>query len=135
MLAVDMVRAVPGRGLVGDRYHDDVGRFAGRGHELTLVEAESLDTLEAELGVKLHPSDTRRNVVVRGVRLESLVGRSFYLGAVLVRGDEPCRPCVHLEPVKRDRRVLHGLVDRGGLRASILDSGWIAVGDRIRADS
>jgi MOSC domain-containing protein YiiM len=135
MTRLERVRAVPGRGLEGDRYFGRRGRFGPRGSDVTLVEEECLEELRSELAIDLEASETRRNLVVRGLRLADLVGVVFLVGSVEVRGDEICEPCSHLDPVRRDPRVLKGLVRRGGLRASILGAGHIAVGDRIHGSA
>ena len=131
MVSVERARAIPGRGLEGDRYFLRRGRFAGQGRDLTLVEGECLAELRVELAIELDAAETRRNLLVWGLRLTELVGVGFQVGSILVRGEEVCEPCAHLEPVRRDPRVLKGLVRRGGLRASIITSGEIRVRDVI----
>ena len=67
MHRVDRAMARAGRGLEGDRYFDQRGTFSnahGRGYDLTLIEAEVLDTLELPAG-RLTPEEARRNVVTR----------------------------------------------------------------------
>jgi hypothetical protein len=120
---VEAVAATP-EGLAGDRYVAGHGSFAsGRpGSALTLVDAAVLD----ELG----PIDHRRNVVVRGTDLNALVGRAFTLGDVRCRGRRLCEPCAHLDRLNATP-VLRALVHRGGLRADILTTGTIRVGDRL----
>ncbi len=75
---VETVDAVAGRGLEGDRYHEGRGTFTGtgRGYELTLVEAEVLESVD------LTWEQARRNIVTREIDLNALVGRRFTVGAV-----------------------------------------------------
>jgi MOSC domain-containing protein YiiM len=129
---VGRAKALPDRGLAGDRYADGTGTFAsGRpGSALTLVDADVLDELAAQRGA---PVDHRRNLVVRGTDLNALVGRTFRVGEVLCRGSRLCEPCAHLERLN-DGGVLRPLVHRGGLRADILAPGTLKVGDRLTAD-
>jgi MOSC domain-containing protein YiiM len=123
---VDAAEALPGRGLVGDRYANGVGTFGpGRGYELTLIEAEVLDEIE------LPWEDARRNVVTREISLNALVGKRFRVGAVECVGRRLAEPCSHLEKLARPG-LLRPLVHRGGLRADILSSGTISIGDEIR---
>lgn len=125
---VESVSAVAGRGLEGDRYHDGRGTFStpgGRGYELTLVEADVLD----ELGLPWE--EGRRNVVTSGISLNGLVGRRFTIGGVVCVGRRLAEPCSQLEKLARPG-ILRPLVHRAGLRADILESGTIAVGDRIQ---
>ena len=75
-------------------------------------------------------SASRRNVLTCGVALNHLVGREFCIGEVRLRGLKLCEPCSHLEKVTA-KKVIAALRHRGGLRAEILVSGAIRVGDVI----
>ena len=125
---VDSVEAIAGHGLDGDRYAHGRGTFSapGRGYELTLVEAEVLDSVE------LSWEQARRNVVTHGIALNALVGRRFSIGPVECVGRRLAEPCSHLEKLSRPG-ILRPLVHRAGLRADILVGGTIAVGDAITA--
>jgi MOSC domain-containing protein YiiM len=134
MRAVSAAEAVEGGGLLGDRYERGAGTFSnprGRGYDLTLVEAEALEELSAK-GVELAPAAARRNLVVRGIALDDLIGRRFRVGEVECFGQRRCEPCSHLERLTRPG-VLRGLVHRGGLRADVLSGGGIRTGDRVEA--
>jgi MOSC domain-containing protein YiiM len=134
MRAVSTAKAVERRGLLGDRYERGAGTFSskgGRGYDLTLVEAEALEELSAR-GVELTPVEARRNLVVRGITLDDLIGQRFRVGEVECFGQRRCEPCSHLERLTRPG-VLRGLVHRGGLRADVGSAGEIRVGDRVEA--
>src|SRR5215204_1343442 len=134
MREVPSGEAVEGRGLLGDRYERGAGTFSnprGRGYDLTLVEAEALEELSAK-GVELAPIEARRNLVVRGIALDDLIGRRFRVGEVECFGQRRCEPCAHLERLTQPG-VLRGLVHRGGLRADVLSSGRIRTGDNVAA--
>ena len=143
MESVHEVRAVPGRGLEGDRYFGGRGSYSGKashgGREITLIEVESVEALfrgvvnadGQTLGIKLSPAETRRNIATSGVPLNHLVDQEFWVGEVLMRGTRLCEPCRHLEDLTQ-KGVLSGLIHRGGLRARILTEGTIRVGDVIR---
>jgi hypothetical protein len=123
---VETVDAVAGRGLEGDRYHEGRGTFSGpgRGYELTLVEAEVLESVE------LSWEEARRNIVTSGIDLNALAGKRFSIGPVECIGRRLAEPCAHLEKLTRPG-VMRPLVHRAGLRADILHGGRIAVGDRV----
>lgn len=131
--SVGEAKAIPGKGLVGDRYALQLGTFSKPlpDFELTLIEAEAIEALKRDYGVEVAPGETRRNVVTRNVALNHLVGREFQLGNVKVRGIRLCEPCEHLEGIV-GRPVIKGLRHRGGLRAQILTEGLIRVGDPVR---
>jgi hypothetical protein len=129
------VTARPG-GIDGDRYQDMTGTFSTDprrvGQDMTLIEAEALDELEAR-GVTISPEQARRNIVTRGVSLDAFIGKRFRVGEVICFGQRRCEPCAHLERLTR-LGTLRGLVHRGGLRADVLEAGTINVGDEICAD-
>ena len=128
---VDRAKAVPARGLVGDRYFAPEPRSdAERDRDITLVAAEALEALAEEMGIVLSGAETRRNVLTRGVDLNALVGRTFRIGEIDCEGLELCEPCRHLVGLTPPG-VLRGLVHRGGLRAAIRRGGEIAVGDPV----
>jgi MOSC domain-containing protein YiiM len=137
MQAHRAVRAVPGRGLEGDRYFAGDGTFSRRAvpgrevTELTLIEGEVIEHLRDEWGLDVDEGDSRRNLVTRGVALNQLVGGEFYVGAVRLRGAGLCEPCVSLVKSPENKHLLRALVHKGGLRAQILSEGSIAVGDLI----
>jgi steroid delta-isomerase-like uncharacterized protein len=135
MQAVSSTRAVSGKGLESDRYFKHQGTFSdtpGEGRDVTLIESEAVDALNAKLGAALAPGEMRRNIVTRGVALNHLVGRDFRVGETLLRGVRLCEPCEHLQSLTRDG-VLKQMIHRGGLRANILADGVIRAGDAIAA--
>lgn len=135
MKSLQAVRAVPGRGLEGDRYYSGFGTFsphpAKPDFELTLIEQEQIDAFAAESGLDFGAMSARRNIVTEGIALNDLAGREFYLGELRVRGIRLCEPCRYLAKISFPE-TLKGLVHKGGLRAQILDEGVIRVGDPIR---
>jgi MOSC domain-containing protein YiiM len=133
MRAVARVRAIAGVGLEGDRYAAGLGHFSsqpGTGRALTLIEAEVLDSLRAELGIDLQHGEARRNLTTRGIELNPLVGKRFRVGGVLCQGVRFCDPCQYLADLIA-KPILNPLVHRGGLRADILEEGEIRVGDEV----
>jgi MOSC domain-containing protein YiiM len=122
---VRSVRAVAGKGLEGDRHFFAGG--AGPGEALTVIEAEVLE----EVG--LTGAQSRRQVLVRGVRLNDLVGKRFWIGEVECLGTELCEPCLHLQRLTRPG-IIRELIHRAGIRADILSGGTIRVGDLVHQD-
>ncbi|MBN1146233.1 MAG: MOSC domain-containing protein [Anaerolineales bacterium] len=131
--SVAQVRAVPGKGLEGDRYFSEQGHFShkpGPDRQATLIEIEALEALQREKGIALTPGEVRRNLVTRGVALNHLVGVQFKVGEAILKGIRLCEPCEHLEQMTQEG-VRSGLIHRGGLRAEIVSAGAIRVGDVI----
>src|ERR687892_315226 len=92
-------RAVPGRGLEGDRYFNGAGAFSGASGpgrevtEVTLIEGEVIEHLQRDLGLAVSAPDSRRNIVTRSISLNELVGLEFSVGSVRLRGAGLCEPC------------------------------------------
>jgi MOSC domain-containing protein YiiM len=128
MQSVKNVAAVAGKGLVGDRYAE--GARVNPEQEATLVESEAIEAAVAESGLEFAPELSRRNLLSRGVPLNHLVGKRFRVGEVVLRGLELCEPCGHLEKLTVPG-IRKALIHRGGLRAQILESGTLNVGDSI----
>ena len=119
---VDSVAVLAGKGLKGDRQFFDHG--AEPGDALTLIEAEALED------VGLAGAQSRRQVVVRGGRLNDLIGKRFRVGDVECFGVKLCEPCLHLQQLTRPG-IIKDLIHRGGINADILTDGQISVGDPI----
>lgn len=135
-LAHDQVTVVASAGIEGDRYF---GRRDEPGQNITLVEAEAIESFLGAHGRAYDLSITRRNLVTRGVRLNELVGREFYVGDVKLRGVELCEPCLGLgtalaAPTLTPAAVVKHFVHRGGLRADVLSGGTITCGAELRSD-
>jgi MOSC domain-containing protein YiiM len=124
-------------GVAGDRY------CTGRGYyspfdvcEVTLVEAEALDEVRSEFGIDLTDGRHRRNVVTRGVTVHDLLGSQFRVGDALLEGTRPRPPCAHVEKVAGEDGVMESLAGtRGGICASVVEPGPLAVGDEIRVET
>jgi MOSC domain-containing protein YiiM len=119
---VDSVLAVAGKGLEGDRHFHEEG--ARPGQAITLVAAEEVEA------VGLAPGETRRQVTVRGVDLNGLVGKRFRVGEVECFGSHLCEPCAHLQEMTRPG-IIKELAHRAGINADIVVGGTIRVGDPV----
>jgi MOSC domain-containing protein YiiM len=135
MMEVDTVEALGAQGLAGDRYAELKGTFQ-RGHiepkqQVTLIELEAIDAAAAEYKLEISHLATRRNLLTRGVPLNHLIDREFWVGDVKLRGVKLCEPCKHLEKLS-GAGLVEALRHRGGLRAEVSHGGMLRVGDRIR---
>jgi len=124
-----------GRGIVGDRYYHAVGTFSeklesSQDFEVTLIESEQIDYFNKETGLTLDYGLLRRNIITSNIDLNSLVGKQFQVGAVLLEGIRLCEPCSHLAQLVTEQ-VLPTLVHRAGLRAKIKLGGVLRTGDLI----
>jgi MOSC domain-containing protein YiiM len=134
MTSQSQARAVPGKGLEGDRYFRGIGTFSPDPQkpdfEITLIEKEKIETFAHESSLPFTAFHARRNLVTEGVDLNALAGREFLVGEVRIRGIRFCEPCSYLAKTTFPE-TLRGLVHKGGLRAQIVSEGIIRVGDAI----
>lgn len=127
-----------GRGIVGDRYYNGTGTYSPKPdvREVTLIEQEVLDALERNDPplqggpIRLAPADHRRNLTVRGVPLNHLVGRRFRVGEAVLRGGRLNFPCKYLEELL-GLPVYLPLYNRSGLNCGIEVGGAIRPGDAL----
>src|SRR5204863_3796048 len=119
----------------GDRYGAGIGaaQFKGRPkpeNEVTLIAKEAIEAANDEFNYTIDHLETRRNLLTEGVPLNDLVGKTFSVGKVVLKGLELCEPCGYLE-----KRTFEGikaaLKHRGGLRCCVLEGGKIRVGDSV----
>jgi MOSC domain-containing protein YiiM len=133
LVSLQQVNVVAGLGLEGDRYYTRTGTYSKKhdeSREATFIEAEALDALSRDYHVELTGAESRRNFTTRGVALNHLVGREFRVGKALFRGIRLCEPCGYMEQTS-GKPARAGLIHRGGLRAQIVESGLVCLGDPI----
>jgi MOSC domain-containing protein YiiM len=134
MISRSEARAIPGKGLEGDRYFVGAGTFSPSPHkvdfEITFIERENIEAFARESGLPFTAMHARRNIVTEGIRVNDLAGKEFWVGEVRVRGIRLCEPCSYLAKISFPE-TLKGLVHKGGLRAQILSEGIIKVGQMI----
>jgi MOSC domain-containing protein YiiM len=131
--ALEKVNVVAGQGLEGDRYFTRTGTYSSKhdkSREATFIEAEALHALANDYQIEFSAAESRRNFTTQGVALNHLVGREFRIGGAVFRGIRLCEPCTHLEEVS-SKPARKGLIHRGGLRAQIVQSGLVSVGDEV----
>ncbi len=122
VVEVPQVECIAGRGLRGDRFFDYRPDYKG---QLTLFSWDVFLQLKEELGASaVTPAALRRNAIVTGADLGSLVGKRFTLQGVGLEGTEECRPCYWM-----DQAIAPGaeawMKGRGGLRCRILSDGFL----------
>ena len=123
-----------GKGVVGDRYYNGEGTFSAklegnRKREITFIAAEEIDAFNSAQSESLGYGDVRRNIVTQGVQLRDLIGKEFTIGSASFLGIEHCEPCAHLASTVNSKVLPH--LAHTGLRAAILSSGTIEVGQEI----
>jgi MOSC domain-containing protein YiiM len=102
---------------------------------VTLIAQEDIDAANIDLKtigmLPFDPIETRRNILTQGVALNSLVGKSFFVGNVRMQGIERADPCMRPGALVRKRGFPEAFAGRGGLRAQVLVNGRISIEDLI----
>jgi len=124
MREVECISCLRGRGIEGDRFFDFKPNYKG---QITFFSAEIYDALCRTLDVwDRSPAVFRRNVITRGVNLNTLIDKEFVVQGVHFLGMAECSPCHWM-----DRAFAPGaekeLEGNGGLRARILTDGILGV--------
>ncbi|MEU4426254.1 molybdenum cofactor biosysynthesis protein [Actinoplanes sp. NPDC024001] len=118
---VEEIRIRAGLGIVGDRYY---AHPAHRDASVTVIARESLP-----VGAGL--TEVRRNILVAGIEVDSLVGSVLSLdsgqGAVRLRVRRPANPCAWMD-VTLGPGAWRALRGRGGVRCVPLNDGILRVG-------
>ena len=131
MQVVEAVEALAGSGLRGDRYCHRSGHWAKKDEsQVTLIEKESLEAMARQLGVEFTKGEHRRNLVTRGLRLESLEGKLFRVGGAVLEFHRQRPTCHYIESITT-KGMTKALVGRSGIGARVVQSGLIRINDPI----
>jgi MOSC domain-containing protein YiiM len=122
LVEVTEVECVAGSGLRGDRFFDYKTDYKG---QVTFFAYEVWLELCAQFQILPETSSPglfRRNLIIEGVDLNTLIGREFELQGVRFAGTTECSPCHWMDSAFHPgtEAALRG---RGGLRARILTNG------------
>lgn len=116
-------------GLEGD-HHVEKG---SQKRQVTLIQKEHLATVAAMMDRDtVDPLLTRRNVVVEGINLQSLIKRKFAIGDAVLEGTDLCHPCKQME-ANLGVGGLAAMAGHGGITAKIIKGGTIRLNDEVRA--
>lgn len=131
MVVMDEVGVSPERGLDGDRYD---GR-PGSKRQVTLIQHEHLAAIAGCLGndapkIADLPGALRRNVVVSGINLLALKGKTFRVGDAVLRWTGLCHPCSKMEATLGPGGY-NAVRGHGGITASVERAGRFGVGDAV----
>lgn len=128
MTSLATAHLVPGRGIEGDRYYLGVGSFSTGelpAYEVSLIEEDMYQELALEAFSRGNTKALRRNIVLSGCSLATLIEQPFQIGTVVFRGLVP-------------RRLRHLSIEQlatmrmsSGIGAQVLTEGDISLGDEV----
>jgi MOSC domain-containing protein YiiM len=129
------IEVIAGKGLAGDRYATGKGFYSGVVEwdaHVTLIEREPFDALKTDHDIDLEPGVLRRNLVTKGIDLDSLIGKEFRIGEQAVfRGRKAWPPCAHIVQFSGRKEIFKFLARHSGIGVDALIGGTIRVGDPI----
>ena len=118
-----------GKGIVNDRYY---GNFKEKKEQVTLINLEEINNFNNKNKLNINAKDFRRNIIVSGVNLNELINKKIKINKVTLKIHEICQPCKYLQDRLKIPGLVKMLVNKSGVRAEILNSGSISVGDDIK---
>jgi len=122
----ESVDLVAGSGIRGDRFFDYKPDYKG---QITFFDQAIVEAVRLHAGNPALPASAfRRNVVVEGIDLNSLIRQRFTLGGILFEGMAECSPCHWMDMACGKPGVEALLKSRGGLRCRILQDGVLRKG-------
>lgn len=120
----ETARCVAGKGVEGDRYF---GFEIDYKAQVTFFDQAVHEKVLEEFSTEHSANKYRRNVLLSGVDLNTLIGKQFTIGEVTFEGIEECAPCHWMNGAVASG-VENYLKGQGGLRAKIVQSGTLKVG-------
>ncbi len=125
IVSLESVKVLP-QGLEGDHY---AGRSGNR--SVTLIQQEHISTIASLLHKQqISPEDLRRNIVVSGINLLALQGRTFSIGTAVLQMTGLCHPCSRMEETF-GAGGYNAVRGHGGINARVISPGEIKLGDRV----
>lgn len=117
----NFIRLSQGRGLKDDRF--EFSKYPITFFSLEVAE-EVCSSLEIDFDIKLF----RRNIIISGVHLNSLIGKRFKIGDIEFEGLAHCSPCTWMNAVMK-KGAYAQMRGRGGLRVKVINGGILACGN------
>ena len=118
-----------GKGIVNDRYY---GNFKEKKEQVTLISLEEINNFNNQIKQNIDAKNFRRNIIVSGINLNLYINKKIKINEVILKIHEICQPCKYLQDRLKIQDLVKKLVNKSGVRAEILNSGSLSVGDAIK---
>ena len=126
---INCIDAIKGKGIVNEKHFRDKN---DKRCQITLIEIENIDRYNKISNTRILPINFLRNIITKGVKLNELLGKEFFIGIVKVKAHDLCKPCINLQNFLKKKNIVKELLNTGGLRCEIISSGKICVNDQIK---
>ena len=118
-----------GKGIVNDRYY---GNFKEKKEQVTLINLEKINNFNDKIKQNIDAKNFRRNIIVSGIDLNKFINKKIKINDVTLKIHEICQPCKYLQDRLKIPGLVKMLINKSGVRAEILTSGSLSVGDAIK---
>ena len=129
IISVKEAELVMGCGLLEDRHFKKNNNSKS---QITLIEIENINYFNKLVDENIPAINYRRNIITKNIRLNTLVGKEFFIGNVKIKANDLCKPCKYLQDKLKKNNFIKELLFKGGIRCEILSNGKIYVGDIIK---
>ena len=117
------------KGIINDRYFNN---YKYKKEQVTLINLEEIDTFNRNIGKNVDYKDFRRNIIISGINLSKYINKKIIIQNVVLKIHELCQPCNYLQKKLGVPNLVKMLVNKSGVRAEIITTGFISVGDKIK---
>tara|TARA_Y100000768_G_C23767470_1_gene581614 strand:- start:291 stop:734 length:444 start_codon:yes stop_codon:yes gene_type:complete len=117
------------KGIINDRYYNN---FKSKKEQVTLINIEEIESFNGIIKKDIDFKDFRRNIIVSGIELSKLINKKVKINNVVLKIHELCQPCNYLQKKLKVPNLVKSLVNKSGVRAEIVSSGFISVYDEIK---
>ena len=118
-----------GKGIVNDRYY---GNFKEKKNQVTIISLEEINNFNNQIKQNIDAKNFRRNIIVSGINLNEFINKKIKINEVILKIHEICQPCKYLQNRLKIPSLVKMLVNKSGVRAEIINSGSLSVGDAIK---
>lgn len=133
METLERVSVTAAEGVHGDFRGALAATKPARKRQVSLLEADGWRLAVAETRAHLEWWDSRRNLLLEGVRLPRAVGTRVRVGeGLVIEITGECDPCERMDALHEGLRAALTPDWRGGFVGRVVEDGEIAIGDEIR---
>ena len=117
------------KGIINDRYYKN---FRKKYEQVTLIESEKISNFNNNIKSKFNYKDFRRNIITTGIHLNKMINKKIQINNVVLKIHQLCQPCRYLQNKLSVDNLVKLLINKGGVRAEIVQSGVISTFDEIK---
>ena len=117
------------KGIINDRYYN---QCKNKKEQVTFINLEEIVAFNKNIGKNVDYKDFRRNIIISGINLSDYINKKIIIQNVILKIHELCQPCSYLQKKLGIPNLVKMLVNKSGVRAEIISSGFISVGDKIK---